>query len=100
MGVPMDTAVPISSLLPGVISTCANEDFTFVEDLDDPDRENARVGINGTRDPVHLAEGRCWKVVWMWSVLHKGLRFPLDIPQITFALTLDGTQASWAMGAM
>merc|ERR1712060_733182 len=47
-----------------------------------------------------MAIARCWKAVWFYAVLHKGLRFSMDDPQIHFAETFGGENTGWTLGAM
>lgn len=102
LDIPLNVPVSLADMLPGLMSTCAKADsFTYIEELDDPDGELQTDLISqGVNDPMSLPISRCWKVVWMFQLLQKGLRFPLDTTQITFANKLDGQEAGWALGAM
>lgn len=100
IGIPTETLVELKDLLPGIYDTCYAEVGNGTLDVDDSDDFNLSSSIADAVDPMRLPLSRCWKLVWMWLVLHEGLKFPTDVPQIMFARTLNGKGTGWATGAM
>eukprot|EP00928_Gymnodinium_smaydae_P030948 TRINITY_DN2286_c0_g1_i1.p1 TRINITY_DN2286_c0_g1~~TRINITY_DN2286_c0_g1_i1.p1 ORF type:complete len:537 (+),score=34.99 TRINITY_DN2286_c0_g1_i1:81-1691(+) len=101
IGIPLGAPVALNEWLNRTQAACAADSSiqATVDDIDDPDGIN-HPGLPNLKDPMGMAISRCWKAVWFYAVLHKGLRFPLHTTQIQFVETFGGKATGWALGAM
>lgn len=83
-----------------LLCDAAAGDVEFEAEVDDPEGLRARLEPGAPPDPMSLPISRCWKAVWLWTVLQKGLRFKPDHKNILFASQMRGRPTGWALGAM